>query len=86
MTQANSSAGAVAAAAAPEQQEARQPRAPSRQGRKAVVVHLDRAGHRQLRQMALDMDRSAQDLCVEAINDLFRKHSRPAIADGAVTV
>ena len=68
--------------AAAEVQEERYRRPPSRRGRKGVVVHLDPAGLRELRQMALDMDRSAQSLCVEALNDLFRKHGRAPIAGG----
>ena len=71
-----------APATAGVREEERYRRPPSREGRKAVVVHLDPAGHRELRQMALDMDRSAQSLCVEAINDLFRKHGRASIAGG----
>ena len=56
-------------------------RAPSRRGRKAVTIYLDTAAHRQLRTLALDQDRSVQDLSVEAYNDLFQKHGKARIAD-----
>ena len=56
-------------------------RAPSRRGRKAVTIYLDTAAHRQLRMLALEQNRSVQDLAVEVLNDLFQKHGKPRIAD-----
>ena len=56
-------------------------RSPSRRGRKAVTIYLDAAAHRQLRLLAMEQDRSGQDLVVEAINDLFGKHGKARIAD-----
>ena len=56
-------------------------RAPSRRGRRAVTVYLDPAAHRQLRLLALEQNRSVQDLSVEATNDLFQKHGKARIAD-----
>ena len=55
-------------------------RAPSRRGRKAVTFYLDPAGHRQLRMITLESDRSTQSLLVEAVNDMFQKHGKPRIA------
>ena len=55
-------------------------RSPSRRGRKAVTIYLDTAAHRQLRLLAIEQDRSGQDLVVEAINDLFGKHGKARIA------
>ena len=55
-------------------------RSPSRRGRKAVTIYLDAAAHRQLRLLAVEQDRSGQDLVVEAINDLFGKHGKARIA------
>ena len=56
-------------------------RAPSRRGRKAVTIYLDPAAHRQLRLLALEQDRSVQDLSVEATNDLSQKHGKARIAE-----
>ena len=53
---------------------------PGRSGRKAVTVYLDPAAHRQLRLLALEQDRSGQDLVMEAIDDLFGKHGKARLA------
>ncbi len=58
----------------------RQPVPPSRQGKKTVSAHFDPAVSRLLRQIALEEDSSVQDLLREAINDLFAKRGKPAIA------
>ena len=55
-------------------------RAPSRVGLKAVTVYVDPAAHRQLRILAIETDTSSQALLVDAVNDLFQKHSKPRIA------
>ena len=55
-------------------------RPPSRAGLKAITVYVDPAAHRQLRMLAIETDRSAQALLVEAVNDLFQKHGKPGIA------
>ena len=54
--------------------------APARRGRKAVTVYLDAAAHRQLRLLALEQDRSGQDLVLEAVDDLFGKHGKARIS------
>ena len=53
---------------------------PSRRGRKAVTVYLDAAAHRQLRLLALEQNRSGQDLLLEAVDDLFSKHGKARLA------
>lgn len=76
-------APAPAAEAAPERavtEPAPVARPPSRAGLKAVTVYVDPAAHRQLRMLAIETDRSAQALLVEAVNDLFQKHGKPGIA------
>ena len=49
------------------------------QGLKGLTVWVDPAIHRQLRMMALELDRSAEDMLREAIGDLFQKHGRPRL-------
>jgi hypothetical protein len=52
----------------------------SREGKKAIVGYFDPAVSRQLKQIALDEETNLQDLLKEAINDLFLKKGKPAIA------
>jgi hypothetical protein len=54
--------------------------APSREGKKVVAGYFDPAVSRQLKQLALEENSSLQDLLREAINDLFRKRGKSAIA------
>jgi len=54
--------------------------APSRLGKKALIGYFDPGVSKQLKQMALDKDRTVQDLLSEALNDLFQKHKKPTIA------
>lgn len=53
---------------------------PSRRGKRSVSGHFDPAVQRQLRILAAETDRTTQDLIGEALNDLFRKYNRSAIA------
>jgi hypothetical protein len=53
---------------------------PSRVGKKALIAYLDPGASKQLKQMALDGETSVQELVREALNDLFKKHRKPAIA------
>lgn len=55
-------------------------RPPSRQGKRVVSAYIDATAAKQLRQLSADLDRSTQALVEEALNDLFRKHNRSAIA------
>ena len=54
-------------------------RPPSRRGLKALTVWVYPAVHQQLRMMALELNRSAEDLLREAVGDLFQKHGRPRL-------
>lgn len=56
------------------------PASPSREGKKAIAGFFDPAVSRQLKQIGLERDMSVQDLLKEALNDLFTKHGRSAIA------
>lgn len=53
---------------------------PSRQGKKAIAGHFDPAVSKQLKQMALEKDTTVQALLAEALNDLFEKYGKKAIA------
>ncbi len=55
-------------------------RPPSRQGKKSVTAYVDRAAHKQLRSLGLDLDKSNQDMLVEAINDYFERHGLDRLA------
>jgi len=52
----------------------------SRLGKRAVTFHIDETAQKQLRLLCVDTDRTSQSLLEEALNDLFRKHNRSAIA------
>ncbi len=54
--------------------------APSRQGKKAITGFFDPAVSRQLKQLALNEDKTVQILIAEALNDLFVKHNQNPIA------
>jgi hypothetical protein len=53
---------------------------PSAERRKGLTLRLNRAAWRQLRQLALDDERSAHDLLIEALNDFFKKRGKPPAA------
>lgn len=53
---------------------------PSRQGKKAITGFFDPIVSRQLKQLALDEDKTVQLLLSEALNDLFIKHNHKPIA------
>lgn len=57
--------------------QARRP--PSRRGMKALTVWVDPAVHHQVRMMALEQHRSAEDMLREAVGDLFQKYGRPRL-------
>ena len=66
------------AAAAP-QPEDQAHRPPSRRGMKALTVWVDPAIHQQVRMMALELNRPAEDMLREAVGDLFQKYGRPRL-------
>lgn len=51
-------------------------RPPSCVGKRVLSIYLDPIAWRQLRELALDLETSAQVLGEEAINLLFEKHRR----------
>ena len=60
--------------------ESTQGTAPCRQGKKAVTGFFDPVVSRQLKQLALDEDKTIQLLITEALNDLFVKYNQKPIA------
>ena len=73
-----SKAPPTAPAPAP-QPETQTRRPPSRRGLKALTVWVDPAVHQQVRMMALEQNRSAEDMLREAVADLFQKYGRPRL-------
>jgi hypothetical protein len=94
MAQRKSIAGAIRQAAHGEQPttttapepEARAPAAPrpyraaTREGKKMIAAPVDPAAHRQLKMLAAETGRKAEELIREALRDLFTKHGKPPIA------
>jgi len=59
----------------PRQPAARKPfHAATRAGLKKVTTALDPAEHKKLKRLALDHDKSVEDLLREAVQDLFAKY------------
>jgi hypothetical protein len=56
------------------------PLAPSRRGKRNVSAYVDAAAAKQLRILAASHDTTTQALLEEALNDLFRKYDRSAVA------
>ena len=60
------------------------PKSPSRPksriGKKVISGFFDKEVSRQLSKLAIDQDRTKEDLLREAINDLFAKYHLPSIA------
>lgn len=54
--------------------------APSRIGQRVVTFYVKPEAHKQLRLLGIEQGNSVQELMTEALNDLFRKHSRSRIA------
>jgi len=54
--------------------------APCRQGKKAITGFFDPTVSRQLKQIALNEDKTVQLLIAEALNDLFVKYNQNPIA------
>ena len=52
----------------------------SRIGKKPITGFFDPEVSRQIKRVALDQDKTMQDLIQEALNDLFRKYDLPPIA------
>jgi hypothetical protein len=54
--------------------------APSRAGKKPITGFFEPEVSRQIKKVALDRDKTMQELLQEALNDLFRKYDLPPIA------
>jgi hypothetical protein len=54
--------------------------APSRQGKKGIVVYVSPEAAKEIRMLALELGSSVQALGVQAWNDLLAKHNRRPIA------
>ena len=61
-------------------EESKSQRCPARQGKKMVTGYFDKKTHRQLKQLALETDKSIQVLLGDALNMLFEFHDKPPIA------
>jgi hypothetical protein len=55
-------------------------RAQTRIGKRVVSIYVSEESWRELRQLSLDTDTSAQALGIEALNLLFQRHQREPIA------
>lgn len=55
-------------------------RPPSRQGKKNLSVWVDPDVIKQIKQISIDHDKTAQDLQCEALNSLFAKYHKAQIA------
>ena len=49
-------------------------RPPSRQGKKPVTAYVDKEMHKQLRSLGLDLEKSNQEMILEALKDYFERH------------
>ncbi|NIP14579.1 MAG: hypothetical protein GWM88_07575 [Pseudomonadales bacterium] len=49
-------------------------RPPSRQGKKPVTAYVDKQVHKQLRSLGLELEKSNQEMILEALNDYFARH------------
>ncbi len=55
-------------------------RPPSRVGKKPVTAYVEKTAHKQLRSLGLDLEKSSQDMIVEALNDYFELHGMDRLA------
>ncbi|MBQ0820716.1 hypothetical protein KBI52_10915 [Microvirga sp. HBU67558] len=61
-----------------EQQPGRRKSQPD--GRKGILVRARPEAWKALKLVALDQDKTLQDVMIEAINDVLQKHGKPPIA------
>jgi hypothetical protein len=55
-------------------------KARTREGKKMIATPVDPAARQQLKVLAAELDRKAEDLIREALRDLFTKYGKPPIA------
>ena len=60
--------------------ESHKQRCPARQGQKMIAGYFDPTVHRQLKLIAVEEDKTIQDLLEDALNELFTNHGKPPIA------
>jgi hypothetical protein len=63
-----------------EQTTPRPFKARTREGKKMIAAPVDPAARQQLKVLAAELDRKAEDLMREALRDLFVKYGKPPIA------
>lgn len=51
-----------------------------REGKDATLFYLPKAAKKQLAYMAIEEERTQQDMLVEALNDFFKKYGKQPIA------
>lgn len=52
----------------------------SRHGKKAITTYLDPVVYRQFKILAVERELSGEALIYEALNEVFKKYDKPAIA------
>lgn len=66
--------------AAPEPSPAPRPyRQPGRDGTAPITAHFPKEVRKQLKGLAVELDRTMHDLVAEALNDFFAKHDKAEI-------
>jgi 1-acyl-sn-glycerol-3-phosphate acyltransferase len=64
----------------PDHTDAAQPyRQPGRDGTAPITAHFPKEVRKQLKGLAVELDRTMHDLVAEALNDLFAKHNKAEI-------
>jgi hypothetical protein len=72
--------GKMFATLPPDKAPAASERRPDRVGKRATLFQLPAAAKKQLAILAVEQETTQQALLSEALNDLFKKHGKPAIA------
>lgn len=62
----------------PQRAAANQPaaRPPSREGKRPVTAYLEKDAHKQLRVLGIHLEKSNQQMIIEALNDYIERHGR----------
>jgi hypothetical protein len=63
-----------------EEEGAKIYRQPGRQSTRPITAHFPREVRDQLKILAIEQDKTLQDLIAESFNDLFAKYGKPEIA------
>ena len=54
----------------------KQPLPPSRVGKKPVTAYVDRDLHKQIRRLGIELDKSNQDIVLEAVEAYLKNHQQ----------